>query len=148
MSVDAQLASDHAHAWTTALTSDTTAAVDLYADDLVYDDHADADHVVDTAITKAELRPRLAPFANKDATNGVGLHNFIATEAFHLAGVGGNVVDLSTHLVGGPDAPVYVMTLRVTLPGPHAEAAAEAVMAAADGLGVHCVVHPDESDTL
>ena len=65
-----------------------------------------------------------------------------------LAGVGGNVVDLSTHLVGEADAPVYVMTLRVTLPGPHAKAAAEAVMAAADGLGVHCVVHPDESDTL
>ena len=34
-----------------------------------------------------------------------------------LADAGGNVVDLSTHLVGGPDAPVYVMTLWVTLPG-------------------------------
>ena len=90
MSLDSQFAIDHAHAWTTALTSDTTAAVDLYADDLVYDDHADGDHVVDTAITKAELRPRLAPFANQDATNGVGLHTFTATEAFHLAGVGGN----------------------------------------------------------
>jgi glycine cleavage system transcriptional repressor len=66
-----------------------------------------------------------------------------------LAGVGGNVVDLSTHLVGESDAPVYVMTLRVTLPsGSAAVAAAEAVRTAAEALGVHCVVHRDESDTL
>src|SRR5882757_11457948 len=90
MSLNSQFASDHAREWATALTSDTITAVDLYADDLVYDDHADADHVVDTAITKAELHPRLAPFANKDGSNGVGLHTFTATEAFQLAGVGGN----------------------------------------------------------
>jgi steroid delta-isomerase-like uncharacterized protein len=90
MSLDTHTATSHARTWTTALTSDTAAAVALYADDLVYDDHGDADHVVDTAITKDELHPRLAPFANKDAANGVGLHTFIATEAFQLAGVGGN----------------------------------------------------------
>jgi steroid delta-isomerase-like uncharacterized protein len=84
------LAIDHANRWVTALTSDTAAAVDLYADDLVYDDHADSDHVIDTAITKAELEPRLTPFANKDSSNGVGLHRFTATEAFQLAGVNGN----------------------------------------------------------
>jgi steroid delta-isomerase-like uncharacterized protein len=84
------LATDHANRWVTALMSDTAAAVDLYADDLVYDDHADSDHVIDTAITKAELEPRLAPFANKNPGNGVGLHRFTATEAFQLAGVNGN----------------------------------------------------------
>jgi steroid delta-isomerase-like uncharacterized protein len=84
------LATDHANRWVTALTSDTAAAVALYADDLVYDDHADSDHVIDTAITKAELQPRLAPFANKNNDNGVGLHRFTATEAFQLAGVNGN----------------------------------------------------------
>ncbi|WP_179473989.1 ketosteroid isomerase-related protein [Mycolicibacterium vinylchloridicum] len=84
------LATDHANRWVTALTSDTAAAVDLYADDLVYDDHADSDHVIDTAITKAELEPRLAPFANTNSGNGVGLHRFTATEAFQLAGVNGN----------------------------------------------------------
>ena len=84
------IAAKHARAWVTALTSDTAAAVDLYADDLVYDDHADSDHMIDTAITKEELEPRLAPFANKDATNGAGLHTFTATEAFDLAGVNGN----------------------------------------------------------
>jgi glycine cleavage system transcriptional repressor len=66
-----------------------------------------------------------------------------------LAEAGGNVVDLSTHLVGGPDAPVYVMTLWVTLPGGVAgEAAAESIRQAAAALGVHCSVHRDETDLL
>ena len=84
------LATDHADRWVTALTSDTAAAVDLYAEDLVYDDHADSDHMIDTAITKAELEPRLAPFANTDPDNGIGIHRFTATESFQLAGVNGN----------------------------------------------------------
>lgn len=84
------LASEHAQRWVTALTTDTAAAVALYADDLVYDDHADSDHVIDTAITKAELEPRLAPFANTDTGNGTGTHTFTVTEAFQLAGVNGN----------------------------------------------------------
>jgi len=66
-----------------------------------------------------------------------------------LADAGGNVVDLSTHLVGAPEAPMYVMTLRVTLPGhPDPEAAAERVRASAEALGVHCSVRPDDADTL
>jgi glycine cleavage system transcriptional repressor len=66
-----------------------------------------------------------------------------------LAAAGGNVVNLSTHLVGGPDAAVYVMTLWVTLPGGAAgEAAAESIRQAAGALGVHCSVHRDEADLL
>lgn len=84
------LAAEHAQKWVTALTSDTASAVDLYADDLVYDDHADSDHVFDTAITKAELGPKLTPFANHDPNNGAGIHTFTATEAFQLAGNHGN----------------------------------------------------------
>ncbi|MBI3213633.1 MAG: hypothetical protein HYZ38_07435 [Mycobacterium sp.] len=90
MSLDTALATEHANRWANALTADTAAAVALYADDLVYDDHADSDHMIDTAITKTELEPRLAPFANTEAGNGVGLHTFTATEAFQLAGVNGN----------------------------------------------------------
>lgn len=90
MTLASDLADDHAQKWVTALTTDTAAAVALYADDLVYDDHADSDHVIDTAITKAELEPRLAPFANTDAANGTGIHTFTATEAFQLAGTGGH----------------------------------------------------------
>lgn len=84
------LAADHANRWAAALTADTGAALALYADDLVYDDHADSDHVNDTALTKQDLEPRLAPFANKDRANGAGVHTFTATEAFQLAGVNGN----------------------------------------------------------
>ena len=84
------LASEHAQRWVTALTSDTAAAVALYADDLVYDDHADSDHVIDTAITKAELEPRLAPFANTTERKRRRYPHFTATEAFQLAGVNGN----------------------------------------------------------
>lgn len=87
MTLDTTLANNHAQRWLTALTSDTADAVALYADDLVYDDHGDADHVDDTAINKTELEPRLAPFANKDASNGVGLHAFTTIQAFQLAGV-------------------------------------------------------------
>jgi glycine cleavage system transcriptional repressor len=66
-----------------------------------------------------------------------------------LADVGGNVVDLATHLVGEPDAPLYVMTLRATLPaGPAGEAAAARVHRCAEDLGVHCTVHRDEADLL
>lgn len=90
MTLGTKLAVDHAQRWATVLTSDTAAAVDLYANDLVYDDHGDSDHVLDTAITKGELEPRLALFANKDVGNGIGVHAFVATEAFQLAGVGGN----------------------------------------------------------
>jgi glycine cleavage system transcriptional repressor len=66
-----------------------------------------------------------------------------------LAATGGNVVDLSTHLVGDADAPVYVMTLSVTLPaGPAGEDAAERIRQAAAALDVHCSVHRDEADLL
>lgn len=66
-----------------------------------------------------------------------------------LAAAGGNVADLATHLVGAPEAPVYAMTLRVTLPaGLDAVAAKARVEAAASALGVHCSVHPDVADTL
>lgn len=90
MSLNTSLGGEHAQRWTTALTTDTVAAVALYNDDLVYDDHGDSDHMVDTAITKAELEPRLAPFANKNPENGAGQHRFVVDEAFQLAGTGGD----------------------------------------------------------
>ena len=66
-----------------------------------------------------------------------------------LAAVGGNVIDLTTHLVGEPDAPVYVMTLRATLPaGPAGEKAVAEVGRCAEALGVHCNVQRDEAELL
>jgi glycine cleavage system transcriptional repressor len=66
-----------------------------------------------------------------------------------LAEAGGNVVNLSTHLVGDADAPVYVMTLSVTLPaGPAGETAADGIRRTVAALDVHCSVHRDEVDLL
>ena len=67
---------DHAQAWAAAITSDTDAVLALFADALVYDDKRNNDHVTDTAITKEELRPKVAPFANTDKDNGLGIHHF------------------------------------------------------------------------
>jgi glycine cleavage system transcriptional repressor len=99
---------------------------------------------------------RAAP--NADSGAGVpwtiSVHGADRTGIVHgvtsaLADVGGNVVDLATHLVGDPESPLYVMTLRVTLPAsPDPSAAAAHVRQAAESLGVHCSIHPDESDTL
>jgi glycine cleavage system transcriptional repressor len=64
-----------------------------------------------------------------------------------LAAVGGNVVDLTTHLVGEPGAPVYVMTLRATLPaGAVGESAVADVRRSAERLGVHCNVKRDDAE--
>ena len=83
------------------------------------------------------------------ALHGADRSGIVHGVAAALAEVGGNVVDLATHLVGASDAPVYVMTLRVTLPdAPDPAAAAERVRAAAEALGVHCSAHPDDADTL
>jgi len=65
-----------------------------------------------------------------------------------LAGRGGNVVDLSTQLVGDPGQPVYVLTLRAVAPAGSADDVADAVMRTASELGVHCTVRRDDADVL
>jgi glycine cleavage system transcriptional repressor len=83
------------------------------------------------------------------AVHGADRTGIVRDVTSALADAGGNVVDLSTHLVGGTDAPVYVMTLWVTLPaGAAGEEAAERIREAAASLGVHCSVHRDEVDLL
>ncbi|ALJ21701.1 ketosteroid isomerase-related protein [Microbacterium sp. No. 7] len=87
--VGAKLADAHAAKWTQGLTESLDAALDLYADEFVYDDGNDLDHVIDTPITKDELRPVLAPYSNKSRDNGSGVHRFEVREAFDLAGDNG-----------------------------------------------------------
>ncbi|WP_067656606.1 ketosteroid isomerase-related protein [Nocardia harenae] len=79
----------HARRWASALITDTSTVLDLYADDLVFDDHRDRDHVLDTAITKDELAPRLAVYSNRDLGNGAGIHEFRVDESYPLPGVNG-----------------------------------------------------------
>jgi steroid delta-isomerase-like uncharacterized protein len=80
---------DHARRWATLITSDTDATVELFADELLYDDRRDIDHVVDTATDKAQLRERIAPFANADVENGLGIHNFEVLDVIDGVGVDG-----------------------------------------------------------
>ena len=83
------------------------------------------------------------------AVHGADRPGIVRDVTTALADAGGNVVDLSTHLVGGAGAPVYVMTLRVTLPGgPPGQDAAGRIREAAAALDVHCSVHRDEVDLL
>ncbi len=86
MTIDIQ---DHAKQWATSITTDTEATLGLFADEFVYDDRRDIDHVVDTPIVKDDLRDRLTPFANTDKDNGLGIHQFDVREAIATTGSNG-----------------------------------------------------------
>jgi len=79
----------HAQRWATLITTDTDAAVELFADELLYDDRRDVDHVFDTATDKTQLRERIAPFANTDVDNGLGIHHFEVLDVIDAVGVNG-----------------------------------------------------------
>ena len=80
---------NHAQRWSSLIASDTDAAVALFAEDLVYDDRRDVDHVFDTATDKTQLRERIASFANDDVDNGLGIHHFEVLDVIDTTGVGG-----------------------------------------------------------
>ncbi len=66
-----------------------------------------------------------------------------------LADSGGNVVDLSTRLVGDPGQPAYVMMITAGFPpGVDAAAAAGAVTAAVEAFGVRCHAHATDVDVF
>jgi glycine cleavage system transcriptional repressor len=66
-----------------------------------------------------------------------------------LAELDVNVTDLSTHVIGEPDRPVYAMVLSVTLPAGRTEddvrRRLDAVVA---DLGVECSLHPADADVF
>jgi glycine cleavage system transcriptional repressor len=66
-----------------------------------------------------------------------------------LAGLGVNIVDLTTRVTGGDDRPIYSMVMEVTLPAglEPADLQWRLEQTAAD-LGVECNLHPDEADIL
>jgi steroid delta-isomerase-like uncharacterized protein len=80
---------DHASRWAALITTDTDATVALFADDLVYDDHRDVDHVYDTATDKDQLRTRIAAFANTSPANGLGIHRFEVLDVIDAVGANG-----------------------------------------------------------
>jgi glycine cleavage system transcriptional repressor len=60
-----------------------------------------------------------------------------------------NIVDLSTRVVGSPEAPVYAMVLEVALPpGADPRQLERQLEVTAGELGVTCRLHPSEADIL
>src|SRR6202008_3334292 len=82
--------SDHVRRWASLITSDTDAVLGLFADDVLYDDRRNIDHVFDTATGKGEWRERPAPFANADPGNGLGIHRFEVLDVIAGTGVDGS----------------------------------------------------------
>ena len=82
------------------------------------------------------------------SVHGADRPGIVHAVASALAEHGGNVVDLSTQLVGEPEHPVYVLTLRAVAPAASAQEVADAVMQRASELGVHCAVRRDDADVL
>ena len=66
-----------------------------------------------------------------------------------LAGLGVNIGDLTTRVVGSPDQPVYAMVLEVTVPPRVDPAELERRLGELAGeLGVECSLHPSDADIL
>ena len=70
-----------------------------------------------------------------------------ATDA--LGAAGGNIVDLSTRLVGSEHEPVYVLTVTAAFaPGADAATAVDGVCRSVEAFGVRCHAHRVEIDDL
>ena len=114
---------------------------------------ADAARRFDLVVAVRPLPPAPAP---ADATgeawvisvHGADRPGIVHAVTAALADAGGNIVDLSTHLIDAEAEPVYVLTMRVTVPAGSASTAADAVRAAATQLGVAASAHRDDADVL
>ena len=83
------------------------------------------------------------------SVHGADRPGIVHRAAEALADAGGNIIDLSTRLVGSDDQPVYVLTLTVGfVPGTDADAAATAVRRSVEAFGVQCHAHRVEFDVL
>jgi glycine cleavage system transcriptional repressor len=83
------------------------------------------------------------------SVHGADRPGIVHRAAEALAEAGGNIIDLSTRLVGSDDEPVYVLTLTVGfVPGTDAEAAAATIRRSVEAFGVQCHAHRVEIDVL
>ena len=82
------------------------------------------------------------------AVHGADRPGIVKAVAGTLAEHGGNVVDLSTQLVGAPDRPVYVLTLSALVREGSSLEVEEAVTRTARELGVSCTVRREDADVL
>jgi len=88
------------------------------------------------------------PEALTIAVHGADRPGIVNAVCAALAERAGNVVDLSTQLVGPSDRPVYVLTLRAEVRPGAADEVEQAVIGRARQLGVSCTVRRDDADVL
>ena len=98
-----------------------------------------------TTATEGQGEAASAWFVNVHGADRPGIVHGITSA---IAALGGNIVDLSTHLVGDPPDEVYTLAIRITVPVERADQVVARVEAAATELGVHCAVRPDDADML
>ena len=83
------------------------------------------------------------------SVHGADRPGIVHRAAEALAEAGGNIIDLSTRLVGSDDQPVYVLTLTVGfVPGTDTETAASTVRRSVEAFGVQCHAHRVDIDVL
>ena len=83
------------------------------------------------------------------AVYGADRPGLVAAVTAVVADAGGNVVDLTTRVVGDPERPVYAMQLELALPDEaDASGLADRLQAVAADLGVDCTLHPVDPDLL
>lgn len=83
------------------------------------------------------------------AAYGADRPGLVAAITEVVADAGGNVVDLTTRVVGGPDRPVYAMQLEIALGHPaDAETLRGRLGEVTAGLGVDCTLNPVDADLL
>jgi len=83
------------------------------------------------------------------AVYGADRPGMVAAIAGVVADAGGNVVDLTTRVVGGPDRPVYAMQLEIAVPdATQAEVMAHRLRQVGTDLGVDCTLIPVDADVL
>ena len=83
------------------------------------------------------------------AVYGADRPGLVAAVTAVVAEAGGNVVDLTTRVVGGPQRPVYAMQAEIALPdAADAEVLAERLRQVAADLAVDCTLHPVDADVL
>lgn len=83
------------------------------------------------------------------SVHGADRPGIVHRAAEALASAGGNIIDLSTRLMGTPDEPVYVLTVTAGFaPDTDGEAAVATVRQSLEAFGVQCHAHRIDIDVL
>lgn len=119
------------------------------------------EHAIETATSDLDLVVSVRPVSDEAVSAGPpgdawtvvvygadrpGIVHRVSSD---LAGIGVNIVDLTTRVTPGSDRAVYSMVLEVTIPSSvDAGAVSRTLDEAAAALGVECTLHHSEADIL